>query len=91
MGSNDREHQRGYHAEVREAAVVGVADPCRGETVKACVSLKPGAKATGADITEVCKGLVVVCKRPHEVEIVDELRKTASAKSMRRELRNYGL
>ena len=75
------------HPDVREAAVVGVADAYRGESVKAFVSLKPGAKTTGADIVEFCKGLMAAYKRPHEVEIVDELPKTASGKIMRRELR----
>ena len=32
------------HQAVREAAVVGVADGYRGETVKAFVSLRPGAR-----------------------------------------------
>lgn len=75
------------HPEIKECAVVGVADPYRGETVKAFVSLKPGATATGASIIEFCKGLMAAYKRPHEVEIVDELPKTASGKIMRRELR----
>ncbi len=34
---------------VREAAVVGVMDPYRGETVKAFVSFKDGAEATTED------------------------------------------
>ena len=34
------------HAAVREAAVVGVPDEYRGETVKAFVSLRPGASLT---------------------------------------------
>ncbi|MBI4694923.1 MAG: AMP-binding protein [Gammaproteobacteria bacterium] len=75
------------HPDVRECAVVGVADAYRGETVKAFVSLKPGANTTGPAIVEYCKGLMAAYKRPHEVEIVDELPKTASGKIMRRELR----
>jgi len=75
------------HPAVRECAVVGVVDAYRGESVKAYVSLRPGMQATGQEIVEYCKGLMAAYKRPHEVEILDELPKTASGKIMRRELR----
>lgn len=75
------------HPSVRECAVVGVVDTYRGESVKAFVSLKAGHSVTGEDIVEFCKDLMAAYKRPREVEIVDELPKTASGKIMRRELR----
>ena len=75
------------HPAVREAAVVGVADAYRGETIKAFVSLKAGVNATPEDIIEFCKDRMAAYKRPREVELVDELPKTASGKIMRRELR----
>ncbi len=75
------------HPAVRECAVVGVADDYRGATVKAFVSLKAGATATGEDIIAFCKDLMAAYKRPRTIEIVDELPKTASGKIMRRELR----
>ncbi len=75
------------HPAVRECAVVGVVDAYRGETVKAYVSLRPGADASGKDIVEFCKERMAAYKRPREVEILDELPKTASGKIMRRELR----
>jgi len=75
------------HPAVRECAVVGVVDAYRGESVKAFVSLKAGFSVTGEDIVNFCKDLMAAYKRPREVEIVDELPKTASGKIMRRELR----
>jgi long-chain acyl-CoA synthetase len=75
------------HPAVREAAVVGVVDAYRGETIKAFVSLKAGMQATPEDIIEFCKDRMAAYKRPRVVELVDELPKTASGKIMRRELR----
>ncbi len=75
------------HPAVREAAVVGVVDAYRGETVKAFVSLKAGVVATPEEIIEFCKDRMAAYKRPRVIELVDELPKTASGKIMRRELR----
>ncbi|MBI2801956.1 MAG: AMP-binding protein [Gammaproteobacteria bacterium] len=75
------------HPAIRECAVVGVADAYRGESVKAFVSLKADAAATPAEIIEFCKDRMAAYKRPREIELVDELPKTASGKIMRRELR----
>ncbi|HMM77477.1 MAG TPA: AMP-binding protein [Gammaproteobacteria bacterium] len=75
------------HPAVRECAVVGAVDAYRGETVKAYVSLRPGAQANGEDIVEFCKDRMAAYKRPREVEILEDLPKTASGKIMRRELR----
>ncbi len=75
------------HPAVREAAVVGVADAYRGETVKAVVSLKAGAAATPAELIEHCKARMAAYKYPRQLEIIDELPKTVTGKILRRELR----
>ncbi|WP_340539800.1 class I adenylate-forming enzyme family protein [Nocardioides sp. GXZ039] len=75
------------HAAVREAAVVGVPDEKRGETVKAFVSLKDGVAATPEDLIAHCKERMAAYKYPREVVILDELPKTVTGKILRRELR----
>ncbi|MEV2248615.1 AMP-binding protein [Streptomyces sp. NPDC049970] len=76
------------HPAVREAAVVGVPDAYRGETVRAYVSLRPGAEADAAELGAYCKERLAAYKYPRQVEILTELPKTASGKILRRELRS---
>jgi long-chain acyl-CoA synthetase len=75
------------HPAVREAAVVGIPDAYRGETIKAVVSLKPGHTATPEEITQFARSQMAAYKYPRVVEIVDDLPKTASGKIMRRLLK----
>ncbi|MFE3899005.1 class I adenylate-forming enzyme family protein [Streptomyces sp. NPDC059153] len=75
------------HPAVREAAVVGVPDAYRGETVRAYVSLRPGATVEPEELGVYCKERLAAYKYPREVEILAELPKTASGKILRRELR----
>ncbi|MFJ7943268.1 AMP-binding protein [Streptomyces sp. NPDC096354] len=76
------------HPAVREAAVVGVPDAYRGETVRAYVSLRPGAVVEPGELGSYCKERLAAYKYPREVEILAELPKTASGKILRRELRS---
>lgn len=76
------------HPAVREAAVVGVPDTYRGETVRAYVSLRPGASVEPGELGAYCKERLAAYKYPREVEILTELPKTASGKILRRELRS---
>src|SRR5437762_1670728 len=46
------------HAAVKEAAVVGIADPVRGEAVKAFVVLVEGARASAEELQALCRAAV---------------------------------
>jgi long-chain acyl-CoA synthetase len=75
------------HEAVREAAVVGVADPYRGETVKAFVSLRAGKNVTEAELIAFTKERMAAYKYPRQIEFLDEIPKTVTGKLLRRELR----
>ncbi|MDA4135870.1 MAG: long-chain fatty acid--CoA ligase [Thaumarchaeota archaeon] len=80
------------HPGVREAAVVGVADEYRGESVKAFVILKPESigKVTAQELMDFCRTNLSSFKAPRSVEFVDDLPKTLVGKVLRRKLRDKG-
>jgi long-chain acyl-CoA synthetase len=78
------------HPAVREAAVIGVPDSYRGETVKAFVALKQGLEDSISpdEIVFFCKKRMAAYKYPRQVEIVPEIPKTLTGKFLKRELRH---
>lgn len=75
------------HPAVYEAAVVGMPDAYRGETVIAYVSLKPGRTATEEELIAFTKERLAAYKYPRSVHVIDDLPKTQTGKIRRRELR----
>lgn len=76
------------HPDVVEAAVVGVPDSYRGETVKAFVSLVGGASVTADELIAFCRDRLAPYKCPRLVAIVEEIPKNAAGKILRRLLRD---
>ncbi len=77
------------HEAVVEAAVIGVPDEYRGETVKAFIVLKDEfkEKISEEDITEFCRQRLAAYKVPRIIEFRDELPKSAVGKVLRRVLK----
>jgi fatty-acyl-CoA synthase len=74
------------HKAVASCGVVAKADEKWGETPVAYVELKPGAKATEAEIIEHCRGLLARYKCPKQV-IFAEIPKTSTGKIQKYVLR----
>jgi long-chain acyl-CoA synthetase len=72
---------------VLEAAVIGIPDERRGETVKAFVVLKEGETATEDEIIGFCRENMAAYRVPRLVEFRDTLPKSMVGKVLRRELR----
>jgi 2-aminobenzoate-CoA ligase len=79
------------HLAVRECAVVGIADPARGQIVKAYIVVGGERLAdaqSSAALQEFVKNAVAPYKYPRAIEFVGELPRTGTGKIQRSALRN---
>jgi acyl-CoA synthetase (AMP-forming)/AMP-acid ligase II len=74
------------HPAVREAAVVGIADPLLGEASCACVVPVEGAIVTNHEIVDWCRETLAVPKVPDQVRFFDSFPRTGTGKIRRIEL-----
>jgi long-chain acyl-CoA synthetase len=74
------------HEKIKEAVVVGIPDPYRGETVKAFIVLKDGAECSEEELDRYCREHLASFKVPKMYEFRRELPKTMVGKILRRVL-----
>jgi len=72
--------------QVLDACVLGIPDPKRGETVKACIVLKKGEELTATQIMDCCKQSLMHYKVPTVVEFMASMPQTAAGKVDRKKL-----
>jgi acyl-CoA synthetase (AMP-forming)/AMP-acid ligase II len=77
------------HPAVTEAAVIGIPDEKWGETIKALVMLRPGSRATEAELMAFCRSRLAHFKCPTSVEFRDALPRTATGKLQKFKLREH--
>lgn len=87
VGPAEVEEAMMQHPGVAEAAVIGVPDPIKGETIVGFAVAKPGTILDSAAIAATIVRELGPTFRPHEIVIVAELPKTQSGKIVRRLLR----
>jgi acetyl-CoA synthetase len=75
------------HPDVREAAVIGVADLLRGQIPKACVVAPGTGPGFARELQEFVKARLSKHEYPRAIELVDELPKTPAGKIDRKTLR----
>ena len=74
------------HPDILEVVVAGIPDPYRGETVKAYIVLKDGAKVTEEELNQYARKYLAAYKVPRVYEFRKDLPKTAVGKILRRAL-----
>lgn len=74
------------HPAVLEAAVVGVPDDYRGETIKAFVALKDAQQVSEDELLALCRQGLAAYKVPSQIEFRESLPKSATGKILKREL-----
>jgi acyl-CoA synthetase (AMP-forming)/AMP-acid ligase II len=75
------------HPDVAEVAVIAVPDQVWGESVKACVQLRPGRTTTEDDLIEHTRARIASYKKPRSIDFVQSLPRLFNGKIDKKALR----
>jgi acyl-CoA synthetase (AMP-forming)/AMP-acid ligase II len=75
------------HPDVADVAVIAVPDAAWGESVKACVQMRPGCKATDAELIDYARTKIASYKKPKSVDFVEALPRLFNGKIDKKALR----
>jgi acyl-CoA synthetase (AMP-forming)/AMP-acid ligase II len=75
------------HRDVADVAVIAIPDPVWGESVKACVQLRPGRATTADDLIEHTRTLIASYKKPRSIDFVEYLPRLFNGKIDKKALR----
>jgi acyl-CoA synthetase (AMP-forming)/AMP-acid ligase II len=75
------------HPDVAEVAVIAVPDIQWGESVKACVQLRPGSETTDAALIEYTRERIASYKKPRSVDFLEALPRLFNGKIDKKALR----
>ncbi|MGH1480282.1 MAG: acyl-CoA synthetase [Geminicoccales bacterium] len=90
IGPSEIEDCLTQHPAIAMAAVIGVPDPIRGETIKSCLVLREGCEPSDhlkENIKKFVKTRLAAHEYPRLIEFFDSLPLTATGKVMRKNLR----
>jgi fatty-acyl-CoA synthase len=87
ISSVELENELMAHPQIKEAAVIGVADDKWGERPLACVVLEEGAELEPQEIIEFLGSKVAKWQLPDRVEFIEEVPKTSVGKFSKKTLR----
>ncbi len=79
------------HPKILESCIIAAKDSYRGETVKALIVPKPSCTITEEELIQWCKENMAAYKVPRLVSIVESLPKSASGKTLWRQLQENEL